>query len=98
MKRLHTDDTEPNGDLDTDKVQRAVFQYRNTPDPTTKISPAMAVFGRPIRDFIQTFTGKYEPHQTWKETLQAREEVLRVRHMLLAEHSKAHKASSGQSR
>ncbi|XP_014670775.1 PREDICTED: uncharacterized protein K02A2.6-like [Priapulus caudatus] len=38
MKRLITDNTGPKGELDTDAVQRAILQYRNTPDPDTKIS------------------------------------------------------------
>ena len=83
-KRLLADNTGPNGDLDTDQVQRAVLLYRNTPDTTTQISPVMAVFGRPIRDF------KSEPHQIWKEKLQAREEALRVRHKQSAERLSEH--------
>ena len=90
MKRLLVDNTGPNGELDTDKVQRAVLQYRNAPDPTTKISPAMCLFGRPIRDFIPIFPGRYEPHSTWKETLEAREEALRVRHMRTSERLSEH--------
>ena len=92
MKRLITANTGPKGDLDTDAVQRAILQYRNTPDPVTKISPAMCVFGRPIRDFIPVAPGKFRPHDTWRETLTAREEALRKRHVrmadVLAEHTK----------
>ena len=92
MKRLITNNTGPKGELDTDAVQRAILQYRNTPDPDTKISPAMCVFGRPIRDFIPVIPGKYRPHETWRETLKAREEALRKRHVRTAntwaEHTK----------
>lgn len=92
LKRLITDNTGPKGELDTDAVQRAILQYRNTPDPDTKISPAMCVFGHPIRDFIPVVPGKYRPHETWRETLRAREEALRKRHIRTtdtwAEHTK----------
>ena len=81
VKRLITDNRAPNGDLDTDAFQRAMLQYRNTPDRDTKISPAISVFGRPIRDFIPIPPGKYQPHNTWQETLASREEALRNRHM-----------------
>ena len=85
MKRLITDNTGPKGELDTDAVQIAILQYRNTPDPDTKISPAMCVFGRPIRDFIPIIPGKYKPHESWRETLKSREEALRKRHVRTAE-------------
>ena len=81
MKRLIMDNAGGEGNLDTDAVQRAVLQYRNTPDPDTKISPAMCVFGRMIRDFIPVILGKYFPHDTWCDTLRAREDALRKRHI-----------------
>ena len=45
----------------------------------------MCVFGRPIKDFIPVLPARYEPHPTWKDTLAAREEALRNRHMRAAE-------------
>ena len=90
MKRLITDNTGGNGDLDTDAVQRAILQYRNTPDPDTKISPAMCVFGRMIRDFIPVIPGKYLPHDTWRDTLRAREDALRKRHIKMHEYWSEH--------
>lgn len=84
-KRLISENTGPNGNLDTDKLQRAILQYRNCPDPTTGLSPAMCVFGRPVRDFIPIQPGRYQPHPTWVDTLNKREEALRNRHMRAAE-------------
>jgi hypothetical protein len=92
VKRMITNNTGPKGEIDTDAFQRAMLQYRNTPDRETGISPAMYIFGRPIRDFIPILPGRYKPHNTWRETLRAREEALRNRHMRamerLSEHTK----------
>ena len=57
------------------------FSDRNTPDAGTKLSPAMCLFGRPIKDFIPILPGRYKPHDTWRETLASHEEALRNRQM-----------------
>ena len=67
-----------------------MLQYRNIPDADTKLFPAMCVFGRPIRDFIPILPGHYKPHITWRETLVARENALRNRHMKAMEHWSEH--------
>ena len=72
-KKLLRDNTGHGGSLDTDKIMRAVLQYRNTPMQDSRRSPAQMVFGRQMRDFIPSLTYKYEPdkdkremdHQRW---------------------------------
>ena len=90
IKRMLLDNTSSRGSLDTDAFQRAMLQYRNTPDKGTKLSPAQCLFGRQIRDFIPIHPYRYEPHPTWKDTLRAREEALRVRHMKICERLSEH--------
>ncbi len=90
VKRMITNHTGPQGTLDTDAFQHAILQYRNSPDKDTKLSPAMCVFGRPIKYFIPILPGRYKPHDAWKDMLSAREEALRVRHMRAMEQWSEH--------
>ena len=82
VKRIITGNISPSGSLNVDSFQRAILSYRNTIDPVTKFSPALALFGRQIRDGLPILKGKYNPHQTWKELLEHREKALAKRHVL----------------
>ena len=90
MKRLITDNTSASGELDTEKFMRAMLQYRNNPNPDTKLSPAQTVFGRQIRDFVPVLPGKYKPDPLWTQTAEGCEEALRCRHRRVeeSEHTK----------
>lgn len=50
-----------------------MLAYRNTPDPVTKISPAIAVFARPIKELIPVLPGKLNLHSYWDKLLDASE-------------------------
>ncbi len=82
IKRLITGNVGKDGAINIDAFQQAILQYRNTPDPATKLSPAMCIFGRPTKDLIPILPGKYRPQSTWRESLNLREEALRKRHMI----------------
>ncbi|KAK2563997.1 hypothetical protein P5673_012204 [Acropora cervicornis] len=91
VKCLITNNPDPQGSLNTDALQGAMLQYRSTPDPATKLSLAQSVFGRPMKDFIPILPAPLPSasldlhHPTWNDTLAAREEALRNRHMREAE-------------
>ena len=80
VKRMLIDNITATGSLDVDKFQRALLMYRNSVDPETKASPALILFGRPIRDAIPILMGRYRPHETWTELMSHRELALARRH------------------
>ena len=52
-KRILTGNVNPvTGQLDTEEAARAFLAYRNTPLQDTGMSPAMTLYGRPIRDHL----------------------------------------------
>ena len=90
VKRMIVGNTGANGSIHTDEFAAAMLQYRNTPDPETKMSLASVLFGRQIRDIIPILPDKYLPHPNWLETLSDREEALRNRHMNTTEQWSEH--------
>ena len=68
-----------------------MLQYKNTPDPDTKQSPALIVFGRNLRDFTPILQLKYKPASVWTLTAENRGAALSKRHCRererLSEHS-----------
>ena len=76
MKRLLRENTDGYGKLDNEKFTRAILQYRNTPLQSTGISPAMALFGRQIRDFLPVSRDHFKPSPQWINKMREREEKM----------------------
>ena len=79
MKRLLRENVANDGRLNSDQFQRAVMQYRNTPDRDTGRSPAQVIFGRELRDFLPAPLSRYKPHPRWLLLQEDREKALRRR-------------------
>ena len=60
VKRMMTVSTGLLGSLEIDRFRRALLQYKNTPDPDNKLSPAQILFGRALRDFTPVLRTKYQ--------------------------------------
>merc|ERR1712106_1271177 len=94
-KRLLRDNVSSNGSLATDKVMRALMQYRNTPLTDLRLSPAQVVFNRQLRDFLPVLPHKYKPSQEWSLLQEDRERALASRRSSdgsrLAQHTKQQK-------
>ena len=97
-KRLLMDNVSPNGDLDNDKMMRALLTQRNTPDPGCRMSPAQILFGRPLRDAlpylekdIMAFNNP-RINEKWRQAWELKEEALKTRYVKtmenLGEHSR----------
>ena len=78
-KRILMDNMDPDGTVNNDRFLRAMLQYRNTPQPDTRLSPAQVVYGRYMRDFIPVVNDKYEPKQEWAMVREYREKALKRR-------------------
>ena len=80
VKRMLRDNMSARGTLDTALVSSAVVQLRNTPDRDTKLSPAKALFGRELRDFLPRPSSALMG-ELWMNLADAREMALGRRSM-----------------
>ena len=72
-KRILRENITSTGSLDTDKVARAILQYRNTPLPHVNLSPAQILFHRELRDFLPVPSDRYKLHEDWLVQAQHKE-------------------------
>ena len=78
MKRLLRRNVGAYGTVDTAKFSRAILQLRNTPERDTRLSPAEALFGRKLKDFLPT-PKRNLIGDMWKELADKREQALAKR-------------------
>ena len=80
-KRILSDNVDNSGHLDNDKVARALLVHRNTPVADLNISPAVMLFGRPIRDHLPALLSTHKIRPEWTEIRNLREAAMAKRHM-----------------
>ena len=84
-KRLIMENLGPKGQLDADRLARALLVHRNTLDPMTSLSPAMILFGRELRDHLPAVLTKYQPRREWRIEADIREKAFAKRHARMEE-------------
>ena len=92
-KRILHDNLSPGGTIDNDKVARAILQYRNTPLPDLKLSPAKILFHRHLRDHIPAHPSHYQLHPDWVIDAKRREEAFAKRNHIITENYNSHTKS-----
>ena len=75
VKRMVLDCIGRFGKLDGPRFSRALLTLRNTPDRDTRVSPAMCLFGRPMRDFLPSQKGQMIG-EMWQQLASQREQAL----------------------
>ena len=74
-KRILLGNVDPKtGKLDNEKAVKALLAHRNTPNQQSGVSPAVALFGRPVRDHLPL--KDLQLHERWKHLADKREEAI----------------------
>ena len=81
IKTLIAGNTGPGGSLQS-SFHKALLQYRNSPSPDTKMSPAMCLFGRPTRNLLPSLPSKLTPPPGDSNLLTHRKKALAKRQSL----------------
>ena len=89
-KRILMNNTDSAGRLNHDSTARAFLNHRNTPVQDVGISPAMMLFGRPIKDHLPRLWDTHSIRPQWKEIWELRERAMAKRHVRNAAHYNTH--------
>ena len=84
-KRMIRDNISSNGTIDTNKVAKAILQYRNTPLHDCNLSPAQILFHRQLRDSIPSKPSHYKLHSDWLTAAKYREDEFQQRNQIIVE-------------
>ena len=82
-KRLLQENVAPDGSLNTEKVSRALLQYRNTPIQHLGLSPSQLLFHRNLRDSLPVNPRSLRPSKLWIEAAHRREAAFRQRNLAM---------------
>ena len=80
-KRILMNNCDNNGDIDNDRVARALLQYRNTPIQGLNLSPAQILYGRNLNDCMPTLQQSMNVRDEWRIAADERERAMRKRHL-----------------
>ena len=95
-KRLLMNNVGPNGDLNSDKMVRALLTQRNTPDLGCRLSSAQVLFGRPLKDTLPIIKkdlmvfNNPQILKQWRDTWKLKEETMRSRYVKTTEKLNEH--------
>ena len=92
-KRILLDNVGPAGDINNDKVTRALLQHRNTPLQEIGLSPAQILYGRALRDCIPTSPEAIKIRPEWRMIAEDRERSLAQRNIINMERYNEHTKS-----
>ena len=84
-KRIITGNLGPRGEVETDRLTRALLEHRNTPDPQTGLSPAQVVFGRQLRSCLPAMESKLLVRGEWRLDAEKRAEAFAKRQSQMQE-------------
>ena len=92
-KRILIGNTGPRGDIDNDKVARALLQHRNTPIQDVGLSPTQLLYGRTLRDCLPTPAEANKIRPEWRMIAEDRERALAKRNLISTERYNEHTKS-----